>query len=856
MILGNKFVWWTGVVEDREDPEKLGRCRVRIFGYHTDDTSLLPTSDLPWAIPIQSTTSAATSGVGHTPVGIVPGAWVVGWFLDGEEAQRPLIIGTIAGKPDPSVSAVAKQTQDTKLTGVVKAPDGSYLVNQNNQYVLTKDQNLNLKDRLGPLKPSDIDTMLSVISSAISGGSYTKESSDGNLGKYQFSINTLVDLGYVKRCPEDIVTTAWTSDNTNWTGKDGITSKAKFLENTGVQENAALIFTENNYKSLLAMGKITETDDPKNIASLLGTALVMGTNNADKLNKKDNDGKLAKDYFVAVNSALGGNNENFNYSLDDAGNYLPRTLNTNTSGGALNNSELKLQTGFKDPNKQYPKAEYTGLSDINKLAVGDTSHKIFKVKKNKKIDNIPLASSKQTWNEPSPAYGAGYPYNQVIETEAGHVIELDNTPGAERIQVFHKSGSYIEIDVNGSMVRKTVGENYEITDRNNFVYVKGAHSLTVEGQTNILVKSDAKIQVDGDLSVTSHGSTMVQTARTATIIAEDLVVTAAKSLTLTSEGSVNIQGKNINLYAKDGSITEVATKDISLETGRASTLSLNGGLATLIEGAVVKTKMGANDVVPINRPVLDRPAAKSPDKLGIPVLPREVISKANYYFDAGESGADTYINTLQSQGIINPNIVSKIDNAAAAPIVRYTKVTTVDDEEIKSFNYFPRSFILSNKENRIFTLGDLLQDGGLVAQRGLTEQQIVYNLKQLVINCLDPIKAKYPDMKINSGFRPISATVTGSNPEKSDHGLGAAVDIKFTNTKFKDYKDVAEWIVKNVPHKQIILEYYFESGSNKLVSSWIHVALLVSNNTVVNSAAPVQTFANHQSVSKTLVNLA
>ena len=135
MILGNKFVWWTGVVEDREDPEKLGRCRVRIFGYHTEDTSLLPTSDLPWAIPIQSTTSAATSGVGHTPVGIVPGTWVVGWFLDGEEAQRPLMIGTIAGKPDPSVSAIAKQTQDTKLTGVVKAPDGSYLVNQNNQYV-------------------------------------------------------------------------------------------------------------------------------------------------------------------------------------------------------------------------------------------------------------------------------------------------------------------------------------------------------------------------------------------------------------------------------------------------------------------------------------------------------------------------------------------------------------------------------------------------------------------------------------------------------------------------------------------------------------------------------------------------
>ena len=103
MIFGNKFVWWTGVVEDRNDPEKLGRCRVRII--------LLPTSDLPWALPLQSITSAATSGLGQTPVGIVPGTWVVGWFLDGEEAQRPLIIGTLAGIPEKQPEAIKKETK-------------------------------------------------------------------------------------------------------------------------------------------------------------------------------------------------------------------------------------------------------------------------------------------------------------------------------------------------------------------------------------------------------------------------------------------------------------------------------------------------------------------------------------------------------------------------------------------------------------------------------------------------------------------------------------------------------------------------------------------------------------------------
>ena len=41
------FNWWIGCVEDRMDPEKMGRCKVRIFGYHTDNKQLLPTKDLP-----------------------------------------------------------------------------------------------------------------------------------------------------------------------------------------------------------------------------------------------------------------------------------------------------------------------------------------------------------------------------------------------------------------------------------------------------------------------------------------------------------------------------------------------------------------------------------------------------------------------------------------------------------------------------------------------------------------------------------------------------------------------------------------------------------------------------------------
>lgn len=90
------FNWWIGVVEDRNDPEKLGRCRVRIFGYHTESRTLLPTKQLPWAIPIQPITSAAISGIGTTPIGPLEGTWVMGFFLDGEDMQQPAMLGTIS----------------------------------------------------------------------------------------------------------------------------------------------------------------------------------------------------------------------------------------------------------------------------------------------------------------------------------------------------------------------------------------------------------------------------------------------------------------------------------------------------------------------------------------------------------------------------------------------------------------------------------------------------------------------------------------------------------------------------------------------------------------------------------------
>jgi len=841
-----EMLWWTGVVENRDDPEKLGRCRVRIFGWHTDDVTVMPTNTLPWALPIQPITSAAASGVGSTPVGIVPGSWVVGFFLDGDEAQKPVIMGTLAGKPAASSEALVKQKQDLTSKNYIKDQAGNPIYDQTGKPITSGNDVVLKTDSLKPLKTKDLAKVFDALGTELSNNDYGKIGDAGEIGKYQFTASMLIDLGYIQRPAGGIISNTILDNDALWTRKNGIKSKADFLVNTVQQEAAMFSNTENNYNTLVRLGKVKETDDYQIVGGLIASAHVMGAKNADKLDKKDIAGERAEKYFTLGTSILGGNATEFIRQYQEAGNFLPQT-------STLNNEDLAKVKGFSDPNKKFPKYEYVGHSDVNKLATSDRSHLSFQIKENKRIEKIPLARTDQTWDEPEPAYGAAYPYNQVIETEAGHVIEIDSTPNAERLQIFHKTGTYIEVDVNGSMVRKVVGENYEIMDRNNFVYVKGAQCLTVEGKTSILVRDNATIEVEGDLSVTGHGDTLVQSAGVMAVVAESAIVTAKKSMEIVTEGSLDLQGKDVNIHSVGGAITIKSDRDLSLQSGKSYTLSLKGGISMLLDAISVKTKMGANTIKALTLAILSPPDKKKPNVTPIPVLQRKALNDDSFLFDGGESGAKDYSDLRAKSGDISNSIRLQADpNDLSAPNVRSLsskKVPEVGCEICEKFNNsFPRSFRLSKN----FSLGQLLVGKfgvGLQAQRGLEEKDIVCNLIQLAENCLEPIRAKYPDMQISSGFR------LGNN--SSDHNIGGAVDIVFPNRNISTIKDIAAWIVDNVPHRQCLLEYETYAGTDKIRVAWIHVAFVSKNGYLVSSTyPPVQTFVNHQSRYSKLVNLA
>lgn len=118
------YTWWVGEVEKVDDPSELGRVKVRILGWYTGSKSKeaytkdVPTEILPWATVLLPCDQPQTKAAG-TSTELQPGAWVLGFFLDGEGAQMPCVLGAFRGfqqnEPDKDTTiADAKNAEEQK----------------------------------------------------------------------------------------------------------------------------------------------------------------------------------------------------------------------------------------------------------------------------------------------------------------------------------------------------------------------------------------------------------------------------------------------------------------------------------------------------------------------------------------------------------------------------------------------------------------------------------------------------------------------------------------------------------------------------------------------------------------------
>ena len=99
-----------------------------------------------------------------------------------------------------------------------------------------------------------------------------------------------------------------------------------------------------------------------------------------------------------------------------------------------------------------------------------------------------------------------YPNNHSIHSESGHVKEMDDTPGSERLFEMHKTGTYYEINSKGDKTTTIVGDNYTVIVGSDNIYIKGSGNLTVDGDFRHLVKGNYHLEVEGNKTEYVKGS--------------------------------------------------------------------------------------------------------------------------------------------------------------------------------------------------------------------------------------------------------------------------------------------------------------------------------------------------------------
>lgn len=213
-------------------------------------------------------------------------------------------------------------------------------------------------------------------------------------------------------------------------------------------------------------------------------------------------------------------------------------------------------------------------------------------------NNVKIANYKM---EPPDPYAAKYPYNKVMATESGHVVELDDTPGAERIRILHKSGTYSQVDYEGTRTDKTVGDKYEIIIGSDYVNIKGMVRVIVEGDAMVSVAGAAQLDVEGETTAVFLGPVNAQasggdvtinnTGGDVKVYASNLDLYGAGNVSVEAGGALTLRGSVVNIQGTLGGVVVtnpqsdfVVTARNVVSTASVSTTMSSIGATTLVAG--------------------------------------------------------------------------------------------------------------------------------------------------------------------------------------------------------------------------------------------------------------------------------
>ena len=473
------FVWFYGVVENRKDPLFLGRVKVRCIGFHTDDKLLIPTEDLPWADVIQSITSAAISGIGSTPTGLVEGTHVFGFFRDGREGQEPVILGTSGGIPE-NFSNPDKGFNDSR----------------------------SIEERLNaPYPPLYIDRFNSGMPAKVIEHSQYFEPTT-----YEFAGETPMKGGKL------------------WFGKNE--DESKIQANVYKKPETALPETEpvkaNNAPLLVSQLYSRHPDENRMIFDNSGVPLMslpsttlLGLNRIKFLRKHEAGVTPTPHSTVHPQSQI--------------------IMKAHRITASLSATQGNLHKGIKK-------------------ALGDE------------------------WGIPPDGFNPEYPYNHVTYTESGHLFELDDSPGAERIRLLHRTQSFLEFLPDGSRIDNVVGKSYFLCDADVHSHVYGDEVKHIEGSMNHVYNSRgggaSKILFDGagdvGLEIKSGNYNIDLKDGDMVISARNLIVKGTSKDP--GESSMLVQKMGVEMGDGNKSVKQIA-ESYAVDTGDLELVCTNFGPA-------------------------------------------------------------------------------------------------------------------------------------------------------------------------------------------------------------------------------------------------------------------------------------
>jgi predicted chitinase len=976
--------FYTGIVENRSDPLRIGRCQVRIVGLHTHDKNQLPTADLPWSMPVQPIGSAAMNGIGYTPVGPVEGTTVIIMFAD-PELQYPIMLGTVGGistapkaiDDDDSRSEITSQkTKDisvrtvpgptngkqltlydpengsTNLTSDLKANmriighqmvEGTYIVSVDSGTQITISQEvagyeeniLKFEDpptNLSAVSASKVENVLTdsngkpvldgsgnpVRTTPPAADANTPETpkttavneaiptvpppkSSSNVSKSSAGIKALIaacdKVGLTTREQKCALLgiaggeTAWQSiqeaynysearlrqifrvtdeEAAKWSNapSKGITREQFFSWIYGPTKRGKGFFGHTTDamggkyygRGFIQLTGYSNYKRYNDLANKLGLGIDI-VNNPDSLDNDINVSALVaalyiKDrtpsnvkatdhpgYFYAAKKAVGINSPDiaarklsyYEYFYGskaattpekdaappaveppkDGSNPTPGPSTDSATSGSNN-------TGFRDPNNKYPLKDYLNEPDTNRLARGVKEGTVIEKKDGTRVTGVLKANGEGSWDQPLAPYGAEYPYNKVMETESGHVQEWDDTPGQERIHTYHRSGTFTEIDSQGTQVNFIVGDNFVLMERNGCIEVKGECNITVDGNTNIYARSDANIQVEANANIKVGNNLDVG-------VANDVYMAAGGDFLIKAAGNFNVQAANISQKAEA----------VNIESSGDMNILAGGTLhADYSQGQFGNGAAGASDVE------LTPPAAGSPVNPTVPFL----IPPDRKFEDNASAETPQDIDTPEGRAAVAqkskkdgvPDAPPPVASESAPPPAGGTNTTVPVSCEVI---YQTKNFTNDYRMSKNFTLGMLI-DGGVGGRHKLqdqmlsdvasgtaagnlrvyTVQEVICNLATTAQNMLEPLVDILPggmggykkQWIVTSGYR-LKGVLPQESPTSS-HCKGFALDIALiTPDRNNKTYEIIQKIEKLIPYDQLILEYRDPN------QCWIHM---------------------------------